>query len=169
MAAQIQRLQLKDGIVYQLGEPWPGAPKAKNKSEALMCGPIFFLPSEESPVIDDQGEVAASETRPARYEVWQVTDRTLAVFIAQFKGIEVPREELEYIAATGTVKRREFYWSNIQSVDEEWAAVLAYSKLMERFADLAAEDSEEDDDEEQQKPTVSSTDNGAQTQEAQQP
>jgi hypothetical protein len=141
MPATIQQLVTTDGTTYSMGHSWPGA-AAEDGPESLKVGPIFFLNGEEEPVMDEDGDVAATISQPPRYEVWCVTDRLLAVFVGHLRGMQVPEVELQHIATSRGMVRRIIGADQVASTDENWPAVVAFQKLVERFVEM--NDSEEE-------------------------
>lgn len=156
MPAMIQHLVTKDGTTYTTGLAWPGAP-----NEQLKVGPIFFVSGEEEPLVDEDGDVSASISQPPCYEVWCVDDRFLSVFVGQLRGNEVPPAELQHVVESNGAVRRLIYLDFVATVDEQWPAVLAFEKLVDRYTALnESEDEDSETDSESTETMKVASDNG---------
>jgi len=151
MPTVLQRLELVNGAVYQIGETWPG-PNPENTS--CQVGPIFFRPETTEGVSSSEEEeddaIVASEAQPAHYEVWRVSDELFVAFFGHLRGVEIDSEAVAKAVTSGELVRRVIYLDKVLQADESWGALEAFQAITERFAEMSPPEEEEE------KPTAGS-------------
>lgn len=160
MTISIQRLELKDGRVFQVAGLFPGDTRIKDPAEQhkqVVVGPIFLIPqvtesvefesdepdkptngsTDDSDDDEDDSETQLHEV-PSYYEVWCVNEALYTAFFGGFKHLQGMQVDQAAIRAkmVGTTTMRLVVWVTSGSAlghYEEWPTVLAFEAMMDRM------------------------------------
>lgn len=123
----IQRLELVNGVVFSVGEPWPGFVVAAEKEKQLHVSHIFLIPEEtESITVDDDEAKAVDEddeeimrTSKAEYEIWGLTAELGEAFAAVSRKDVEKMRELAPTISTQPYRRR-YRYDLVSCADDLW-------------------------------------------------
>lgn len=123
MPSVITRLVTTANTVYERGQPWPGMVQdALPDNEKVKVHVITLLPEAEQVTTEGEGDDetdTGSETHPAQYEIWGLSDRTYAAIECDLGGKPLAPEEVQYLGNLKQAFRRTVYLRAVDYVDEE--------------------------------------------------
>lgn len=123
MSSVISRLVTTTGVAYEKGQPWPGmAQDALPENEKVKVRTITLLPEAEQVTTEGEGDDetdTGSETHPAQYEIWGLSDRAFKAIECDLGGQPLPDVDAQYIANLKHAFRRTVYLPSVAYIDEE--------------------------------------------------
>jgi hypothetical protein len=122
----IQRLELVNGVVFSVGEPWPGFVVAAEKEKQLHVSHIFLTEEETESITvdneaakDDDEDEEILRTSKAEYEIWGLTSELGEAFAAVSRKDVDKMRELAPTISTQPYRRR-YRYDLVSCVDDLW-------------------------------------------------